>query len=147
MTAGIALSFAELLVLDDKLDEAAEEVALGFGWATNVPVYRGGLLGVSSMIKLRRNDIEGALEDSAQAMAYAARAVTLRGAYSQCLARYEALRAAHLEDEARAVLRDGVATLAKRAAKLAEYGPMYIERGWRTAELMRLAREQGLVSK
>ena len=64
--------------------------------------------------------------------------------YTPHLARFYALRAARLDEEARAVLRDAAATLWRRARGLAEYGPQYLERGWRTAELMRVAREHGV---
>jgi|CZKU01.1.fsa_nt_gi hypothetical protein len=143
-SAGVSMSLAELLVLHGHVDEAAEEVAIGLSSAANAPAYRCVLLAVSSMIKLRRQDVAGALDDSARAMQYAARAVGLVNAYTPCLARYEALRAGHFEEEARAVLRDGAATLWRRAANLGEYGPVYLEHGWRTAELMRLAHEQGV---
>jgi hypothetical protein len=86
----------------------------------------------------------GALDDSAQAMDVAAHGVGLANVYTPCLARYEALHAAHLEEEARAVLRDGAATLARRATGLREYGAAYLEHAWRAAELMRLAREAGV---
>ena len=142
--AGVCMSLGELLVLQGHVDEAAEEVAIGLPLAAKAPAYRAVLLAVSSMIKLRRQDVAGALDDSAQAMEYAARAVALGNAYTPCLARYEALRAAQIDEEARAVVRDGAATLWRRAAKLGEYGPVYLEHGWRTAELMRLAREHGV---
>jgi len=142
--AGVGMSLAELLVLQGHIDEAAEEVAIGLPSAANTPAYRCVLLAVSSMIKVRRGDMAGALEDSARAIADAARGVGIGNAYTPCLARYEVLRAAQREEEARAVLRDGAATLWRRAANLGDYGPVYLEHGWRTAELMRLAREHGV---
>ncbi len=142
--AGVGMSLAELLVLQGHLAEAAEEIAIGLSSAANTPAYRCVFLAVSSMIKVRKQDVAGALDDSARAMECGGPAVGIVNAYTPCLARYEALRAAHLDEEARTVLRDGAATLWKRAAKLEEYGPVYLEHGWRTAELMRLAREQGV---
>jgi len=142
--AGVSMSLAELLVLQGHLDEAAEEVAIGLPSAANAPEYRCALLAVSSMIKVRRQDVPGALEDSARAMEVGARAVGLACAYTPCLARYEALRAAGMDEEARAVVREGAATLWRRAEKLGEYGAGYLEHGWRTAELMGLAGELGV---
>ena len=139
--AGVGMSLAELLVLEGHLDEAAEEIAIGLPSAANVPGYRCVFLAVASMIKVRRGDVAGALEDSARAMECGAAAVAFGNAYTPCLARFEALKAARLEEEARVILRDGAATLWRRAAKLEEYGPVYLEHGWRTAELVRLAEE------
>jgi hypothetical protein len=137
--ASVAMSLAEHLVLTGQIDEASEEVAIGLPSAAHAPGYRCVLLAVSSMIKLRRQDVAGALEDSAEAVKVGARAVGIVNAYTPCLARYEALGAAGMKEEARAVVRDGAATLWRRAGRLDEYGPVYLEHGWRTAELMRIA--------
>ncbi|HEX4335815.1 MAG TPA: protein kinase [Polyangiaceae bacterium] len=145
--AGVSMSLAELLVLNGHVDEAADEVAIGLSSAFNTPTYCCVLLAVSSMIKVRRDDVAGALDDSAQAIALAARGVGIANAYTPHLARYEALHAAHLEEEARAVLRDGAATIWRRAQNLAEYGPGYLKHAWRTAELMRLADEHGVAPR
>ncbi len=142
--AGVSMSLAELLVLEGHVDEAAREVALGLPMASNTPAYRCVLLAVSSSIKLRRDDVAGALDDSARAMEYAARAVAIGNAYTPCLARHEALRAAGMAEEARAVVREGAATLWRRAGNLGAYGPVYLEHGWRTAELMKLAVAEGV---
>lgn len=48
--------------------------------------------------------------------------VGIGNAHTPCLARYEV----------------------PRAGNLGEYGPVYLEHGWRTAELMRIAREHGV---
>jgi tetratricopeptide (TPR) repeat protein len=144
MAAGVGLWLAELLVVRGRVDEAAGEVKTALRSALNVPVYRGGLLAVSSMIKLRRGDLEGALDDSGRALECAEGAVPLGSAYTPSLARYEALQAAGLGEEARVVLQAAAATLTLRATSLREYGPGYLERGWRTAEVLRLAREHGV---
>lgn len=63
------------------------------------------------------------------------------------MARYEVLRAAGRDDEAREILREGATTLTRRVANLGEYGPIYLARGWRNAELIGLAREQGVLEE
>ncbi len=139
MIAGVAMVLAEALVLHGQLDEAAEEVAIGLRAAKSSPGGTGGLLAVSSMIKVRRGDVEGALADSAHSLELAARSVSFGNAYAPFLARYEALHASGRVEEARAIAREGAALLERRAAKLGEYAASYRERGWRTAELLRLA--------
>jgi eukaryotic-like serine/threonine-protein kinase len=141
---GIAAWRGELLALAGRLDEAAAEVEMALPLTTNAPEYRALALAASAMVKVRRTDLAGALDDSARGMECAAHGVGWIGAYTPYLARFEALHAAGLDDEARAVLRSGAVTLSRRAANLREYGPGYLETGWRTAELMRLAREHGV---
>ena len=143
--AGVGLWLAEILALQGELEEAAQEVETALAWSENAPSIRGGLHAVSAMIKLRNQDLDGALADSERALDTAPRAAGLGNAYTPCLARYEVLRAAGRDEEARAVLREGAATLTRRASNLGEYGPIYLAHGWRTAELIRLAREQGVL--
>lgn len=141
---GLGAWLAEILALAGRLDEAAAEVELALPRTANASAYRALTFAASAMVKVRRKDVAGALDDSARGMECAAHGVGLLGAYSPYLARFEALHAAGLDDEARAVLRSGALTLSRRAAKLGEYGPGYLAHGWRTAELMRLAREHGV---
>lgn len=145
--AGVGLWLAEILALQGELEDAAVEVETALAWSENAPTIRGGLHAVSAMIKLRRHDLEGALADSARALELAPRAAGLGNAYTPFLARYEVLRAASRDDEARGILREAATTLTRRAASLGEYGPIYLARGWRTAELLRLAREQGALER
>jgi hypothetical protein len=135
---------AEILTLSGRVDEAEAEVAIALPLTGNAPAYRAHVLAASALVKLRRDDVAGALEASALAMEHAARAVGLNNACSPCLARFEALTAAGHHDEARAVLAAGAHSLSRRAALVGDYGPGYLAHGWRTADLMRLAREHGV---
>jgi len=145
--AGVGLWLAEILALQGELEAATVEVETALAWSENAPTIRGGLHAVSAMIKLRNRDLDGALADSARALELAPRAAGLGNAYTPCLARYEVLRAAGRDDEAREILREGATTLTRRVANLGEYGPIYLARGWRNAELIGLAREQGVLEE
>jgi hypothetical protein len=142
--AGVGAWLAEVLFACGELDAARVEVESALPLASTSPACRGCVLSISSLIKLRTNDIAGALADSASAAEATKKVVVLANARSPCLARFEVLHATGQRDEARAVLAAGAKRLVDQAATLREYGPTYLEHGWRTAELLQLAREHGV---
>lgn len=142
--AGVGAWLAENLVAAGELDEAAAEVELALPLSARSPACLRSVLSASSLLKLRRNDLAGALADSARAAAIPAKVANLANASSPVLARFEVLIAAGQLDEARAVLAAGARVLAARAATLGEYGATYLDHGWRTAELRRLAKEHAV---